>query len=230
MSPRPHDVGRDVRRRWGERAAPPLLPGEQVLWQGAPVWRSVARRVFRVPVVAGYFVLLTLVDMAIIRAHEGPGWPAAAASVPTVLSGGACVLVLLALSWGVGRTTSYILTTERVILQFGMALPATLSIPLHRIAASSARLRRDGTGDIALHLKERGGLGFAKLWPHVRPWRFRAPEPMLRDLPHAGALTPLLCRALAACEAARHGGGNRPLGEGATVSPQARPVAAALPA
>lgn len=190
-------------RRWGERDLPDLLPGERILWQGKPAWRSVARRVFRWPLVAGYFTVLTLVDMAIIRAHEGPGWPVVDAAKPTVLSGVACVLVLLGLAWAVGRTTTYVLTTQRVVMLFGVALPSMLSIPLHRVAATSARVRRDHTGDIALRLKEGEGLTFAKLWPHVRPWRLGRTEPMLRDLVQVGAVAPLLCRALAACDAGR---------------------------
>lgn len=189
-------------RRWGERPLPDLAPGERLLWRGAPAWRSVARHVFHLRAVAAYFVLLTLADMAITRVYEGPGQAVLQAALPTALSGGACVLILAGLAWAVGRTTSYVLTTQRVVMQFGVALPATLSIPLHRIVASSVRVRRDHTGDIALRLSERGSLTVPKLWPHARPWRFGAPEPMLRDVPHVGAVAPLLCRCLAEANAA----------------------------
>ena len=175
-----------------------MAPGERLLWQGAPEWRSVARHVFHVPAVALYFAALTLVDMLIIRVNEGGGWPVAQAAVPTLLGGCACVLILGALSWAAGRTTRYTLTTRRVVMQFGLALPATLVVPLHRITASAVRVRGDGTGDISLRLQPGGGVTFAKLWPHVRPWRLRSPEPMLRDLRHAAVVAPMLCRALAA--------------------------------
>ena len=191
-----------ARRRWAERALPPLAPDERLLWRGAPAWRSVARHVFHAPLVAAYFILLTLADMAITRVSDGMGWPVVHAAVPTVISGAGCVLILLALSWAVERTTNYVLTTERIVLQFGIALPATLSIPLHRIAGSAARVRRDHTGDIALRLKEQGKLSVPKLWPHVRPWSLRAAEPMLRDIPRVGELAPLLCRVLSANQAA----------------------------
>lgn len=191
-----------AKRRWGERALPTSTPDERMIWRGAPAWRSVAKHVFRVPLVAAYFVVLTLVDMAITRFYEGPGWPVVHSAVPTVISGVGCVMILLALSWAVERTTNYVLTTERIVMQFGIALPATLSIPLHKVAASSARVRRDHTGDIALRLKEEGKLSVAKLWPHVRPWSLWAPEPMLRDIPRAGEVAPLLCRVLAAGHAA----------------------------
>ena len=186
------------RRRWGERPFPPLAPDERVVWQGAPAWRSVARHVFHVRAVGCYFAALTLVDMAIVRLHEGGGWPVVQAAKPTVLTGGACLLILLALAWATRRTTRYVLTTRRIVMQFGIALPATLVLPLHQIAASSARVRGDHTGDIALRVKPGGEVSFAKLWPHVRPWRFRRPEPMLRDIARVAVVAPLVCRALAA--------------------------------
>lgn len=191
-------------RRWGERAPPPLAPGERLLWQGAPAWRPVARRVFHVRTVAFYFAGLTLVDMAITRASEGGGWPVVRSAAPTVLTGAACLLILLALAWATARTTRYALTTKRIVMQFGVALPATLVIPLHEVAATAARVHRDGSGDIALRLKPCGAVTLPKLWPHARPWRFRNPEPMLRDLPDAGAMAPLICRALATHAQPRH--------------------------
>jgi len=45
---------------------------------------------------------------------------------------------------------------------------------------------------------------FIKLWPHVRPWRFRSPEPMLRDISRVAIVAPLLCRRLAASAEIAH--------------------------
>jgi len=42
------------------------------------------------------------------------------------------------------------------------------------------RENADGSGDIAFELRGSGRVGFVYLWPHVRPWRFRDPQPMLR--------------------------------------------------
>ena len=41
-------------------------------------------------------------------------------------------------------------------------------------------------------------IAYAKLWPHARPWRLGSAEPMLRDLPDAAVVGPLLSRMLAA--------------------------------
>ena len=36
-----------------------------------------------------------------------------------------------------------------------------------------------------LRLKGNDRLAYTHLWPHVRPWRFAHPEPMLRAVPEA---------------------------------------------
>ena len=192
-------------RRWGLPAVLPLAPGERVLWHGAPAWKGVARRVYRIPVVVAYFAGLTLLNMAINRLAEGGGWPVVRGGAPTALMGVGCVLILAALAWTVRRTTRYTLTTRRMILQYGVALPATLVIPLHRIASSAVRVHADHTGDVALGLfpGERLGVPYFKLWPHARPWQMRAPQPMLRGVPQAAMLAPLLTQALTACADAK---------------------------
>jgi hypothetical protein len=179
------------------------MPGERILWQGAPSVRGVLRRVFHARVVALYFALLLLADLAAIRLHHLGRLAALRGGVPVVLTAVAVLAILAAFAWGIGRTTRYTVTDRRVVLQFGLALPATLVLPMHRIAAASVRVRADHTGDIPLRLYPGERVGFAKLWPHVRPWHLGQPQPMLRDVPQAAATVTLLCRALTAAAAAR---------------------------
>lgn len=41
------------------RGLPGMLPpGEQIVWQGSPQWRALARGAFRTRLVMGYFALL----------------------------------------------------------------------------------------------------------------------------------------------------------------------------
>ncbi len=185
-------------KSWGVPKPVRLVPGERVIWRGAPGWRSVALRVFHVRLVAGYFVLLTLADMVQTRFEQLGRLAALRAAVPGTLTGAGALLILLALAWATGRTTRYTVTDQRIVMQFGLALPATLSLPLHRIAAAGLRVRDDHVGDIALRLWPGERIGFSKLWPHVRPWRFGAPEPMLRDVPRVATIAAPLCRAIAA--------------------------------
>ena len=174
----------------------PLADGERVLWQGGPQWRHIATNLLHIRVVAGYFAALTLLDIGIIRHAEGPGLAALAAAVPTLVSGGACVAVLAALAFAIGRTTRYTLTTRRVVMQFGVALPATLMLPLHRIAQAGVRVRGGHEGDLTLRLYPGESVGYIKLWPHARPWRLRTAEPMLRDIPRVAEVAVRLGHAL----------------------------------
>ena len=56
------------------RGLPGLLPaGEEILWQGAPAWQSLARSAFRTRLVAGYFLLLAAWALAsAIVTDSGP--------------------------------------------------------------------------------------------------------------------------------------------------------------
>ncbi len=60
------------------------------------------------------------------------------------------------------------------------------------------RLYPDGSGDIPLLLNGPTRMGFTLLWPHVRPWRLRQVQPMLRAVPDAARVATMLSRALAA--------------------------------
>lgn len=192
-----------ARRRRGP-APVRLAPGEHLLWQGGPSWQAIAARVFHVRLIVAYFAVLILSDMIAARLHHMGRAAALSAGVPGLLTGAVATLILVVLASAMGRTTRYTVTTRQVVMQFGVGLPATLVLPLHRIAAASVRVRADHAGDISLRLFPGDRIGFAKLWPHVRPWHLAAPEPMLRDVPQAATVAAPLCRALAvAAEASR---------------------------
>ncbi len=174
-----------------------LLPGEQILWEGRPDWRSLARNVTRAGWAAGYFATLLVWNGLQDRiAGKGP-FEAMVSAVPLLVSGTLVVAVCLGLAYAMARTTRYTLTTERCILRYGVALSGTLSIPLRRIASVSvaAGTRADAAGDIPLKLKPGSGLRYIKLWPHARPGRYSRPEPMLRGVPNAVGLAAMLSHA-----------------------------------
>lgn len=182
---------------------PERLPGgETVLWQGAPRWRSLARRAFHVRLVALYFVALAAWSGASAAADgAGPGtlamdalWLALVASIP--------IGTLLAVSVLAARTTLYTVTDRRLVLRVGVALPMAVNIPLGAVRSAGLRRCADGTGDILLSLLPAHRVSFVALWPHVRPWRFSKPQPLLRGLPDAEAAAQALATALAASTAA----------------------------
>lgn len=111
--------------------------------------------------------------------------------VPAILA----VAVLSALAWAFARAALYTVTSKRVVLQFGVALPMTLNIPLDKISGAALKSYRDGSGDIPLTLNENKA-SFLLLWPHARPWQLSAAQPMLRAVPDAAHVAAKLAEAL----------------------------------
>ena len=77
-----------------------------------------------------------------------------------------------------------------------MALQITMNLPFGEIVSADLRLGRRATGDIPLAVRDTRRVGYAVLWPHVRPWRFTRPEPMLRAVPGAERVATLLATAM----------------------------------
>jgi hypothetical protein len=179
---------------------PERLPAnEHILWQGSPDVGATARRVFHIRKVAFYFALL-------LAAHV----------VNLLWSGSSSAKVLMSLSWllplavfGLGavyllawmtaKTTVYTLTDKRIVMRVGIVLTITFNLPLS--ALTSAGLNRydktapEGAGDITLALGDQVRIAWFQLWPHARPWRFNKPEPMLRAVPNAQAVSDQLSAA-----------------------------------
>jgi hypothetical protein len=165
-----------------------LPPGERILWQGRPDWKRMARAAFHVPLVVGYFAVLT--GVAVVSG----GMTGIAL---TLLAGLAGTGILALLAWAMARSTIYTLTNERLVFRFGVAVPMCVNIPLKKVATVRLNERADGSGDIALALLGPERAGYFLLWPHVRPWRLGQPEPMLRALADVRAPAALLSRAMA---------------------------------
>ncbi len=177
------------------RGLPGDLPaGETLLWQGAPDFRRLARDAFHVRLVAAYFAVLlawAVID-ALAESTTSPIGIALTAGLAAV-----CLGLLYGLAWLSARTTVYSITSKRVVMRFGMALPKAVNLPFARIATAQLALNDDGTGDLALALTDKG-LGYAAMWPHARAWRLAQPEPSLRSLPDAAMVAALLAEACAA--------------------------------
>lgn len=171
------------------RGLPGLLPpGEHIIWQGAPDMHVFARRGMHVRWVAGYFGVLALYN-ALQGSLFGLGL--------TLLAGTACVFMLYLFAWGVARTSVYTLTNKRIVLRVGVALSACVNVPLKSMATASLRPLDAGHGDVAVSL-DGGRIAYAFLWPHVRPWKLKSPEPMLRSVADAENVARLLAAARAA--------------------------------
>lgn len=176
----------------------PLPEGEVVLWQGSPAVASLARDALHMRLVAMYFGLAAAIEIAVAWSA---GWSRSdtLASLGVLAASAGAVLGLLWIFAAlVRRTTVYTVTTRRVVMRIGVALPMTLNIPFAIVQSAGLRLDADGTGDIPLTLGGSGRIAFIHLWPHARPWKLGRPEPMLRSVPDARQVAAILSRALGA--------------------------------
>jgi hypothetical protein len=168
---------------------------EQVLWQGRPTVGGLARSLFHIRAVMGYFAVLAAWNLASMHAD---GFRANAAfisalwvAVPAIVAAG----VIYAMAWLLAATTHYSITNKRVIMRIGVALPIALSLPLRRICSADVKLNADGSGDIPLALGEQK-LAYLLIWPHARPWRMKRSQPMMRSVQDAAHVATVLAQAL----------------------------------
>ncbi|MEM0952700.1 MAG: photosynthetic complex putative assembly protein PuhB [Pseudomonadota bacterium] len=167
-----------------EYGLPEHLPmDEKILWQGTPEFRTLARRVFRLRLVGIYFIALFGIHMTLqYESGLGLGTQLLSNSWMLVLASVA-MLLLAGLALAYARTTVYTITSKRIVMRFGVALPMVINIPLPLVQSADKRRFEDGSGDIILSLKNSKTVSYLILWPNVNPWSFLPPKPTLRSLP-----------------------------------------------
>ena len=162
---------------------PDFLPeGETMVWQGRPTVAAMARRVFFIPHLALYFGLL-IAGHTVYRLMEGVS--AAQVMGTFVWQAGLAATVLVLLAWlarSYAASVMYTLTSERLVIRSGVALPMMVNIPIAQITAADMRVYRDGTGDIVLTPVADRKLHWVLLWPNVSAWYSRPIRPLLRGL------------------------------------------------
>ncbi len=169
------------------RGLPGELPGdEHILWQSGPDWKAHAKAALHIRMTALYFGGIVL--WAAVR---GDSNTAIGVSVLGAIAVGLFVLY----AWGVARTTVYTLTNKRLVLRIGVALNKCVNIPLAEIESAKLKMLPAGHGNIVLQLKGAPRLGYLMLWPHVRSLRIFSPEPMLRAIPDAQAVSAMVFEA-----------------------------------
>jgi hypothetical protein len=174
----------------------PLPVGERVIWQGKPSFKGLALRSFHIREVSIYFGALLLWRLWSDRSHGLPAGEAVVSALWLIAPAISAIGVLAGLAWLFQRAACYTITSKRILFQFGVALPMTMNVPLGRIASAALKTYRDGSGDIPLKLLDDGRASYLLLWPHNRPWRLRAPEPMLNSIPDAAGVAAKLAEAL----------------------------------
>lgn len=200
---------------------PERLPaGEALLWQGSPQWQGLAVSAFHARKVAIYFGLLLIWLVASAWSDGAPVSDMIATATWTAGLGLAAVGILAGLAFLYARGTIYTLTSKRIVIRTGLALPVTLNLPLALVETASVGKRSGASGSIALTIAKPNRIAWLVLWPNVRPWTFNHPQPLLRCLADVDAVVPMLARALEAA-----GGSQRLAAPPRTVAmPQGAPV------
>jgi hypothetical protein len=108
------------------------------------------------------------------------------------------VALLTLFAYLVARTTLYTVTTRRVVIRFGIALPMTIQVAYPMIESAGVTVWSNGAGDVAITLLPTQRIGYLILWPHARPWKFTKAQPSFRSIKDAAAVSQILGRALAA--------------------------------
>ncbi len=188
-----------------EKLLPADIPvGERVLWHGRPDPVSHFRRAFRADYVAAYFAIMTLWNLASGSADEGLAFGLLSAA-KTIAAGVVALGILGFLAWLSARTTLYIVTSRRVVMKVGIALPIFFNLPFNEITSAGVRVYKDGTGDINMMLTPERRIAYIHLWPHAKPFGINKPEPALRSVPDAAELSAVFGRALIAAANERNG-------------------------
>ena len=169
----------------GDPMGTPALD-ERVLWKGRPNLPVLTRTAFHMGGFAIYMAAMVLLALV---------WGNSESAVFLAGLGVVGAVVIQLIAWRSAKSTLYILTDVRLIMRIGMAVEARINIPLKHIEAAHLHMRGSQYGDIALELGGERLLGYALLWPHVRPFRVARPQPMLRALPDAKEFAKLLADA-----------------------------------
>jgi len=175
----------------------PLPPGERILWQGAPRGWSFLKQIFHPQFLLLYVTALVGWCLA-AGLRDGDMLHASIAAAKFAGLSGAALALLAGIARLQAGSTTYTITSRRVVLTFGAALDKTLQIPFTSIAAAGVRAHADGTADLVLTLRPDQRANYLLLWPNARPWKFYPAEPMLRAVPHGEDVALILGRALAA--------------------------------
>ena len=179
-----------------------LMPGvpaglpkeEDILWQGKPQAMALAREAYKINWIAAYMLVVVVWRAGGAYADGGTA---------LMLATGLPYLILAIAAYGViylffndtATTEIYTITSARVIMRVGAALPVTYTIPFLRIATARLDLKPGGTGTIAMEITEGVRLSFAVLWPHLRPGFAKHTQPAFRCIPDAQNVARLLADA-----------------------------------
>lgn len=181
------ELENDGPKAFGDRIGTPA-PEEKVLWKGRPSLGLLARSAFHAHKAGAYMGALSVI--ALVTGNTNAALVAAGLGV-------VLVALLYVLAWATARSTLYILTDARLIMRIGVAIETRINVPLKQVKAAHLRPRGKGHGDIAFEVHGERLLSTLLLWPHVRPYQYKMPQPMLRAVPEVAHVAQLVAAARA---------------------------------
>ena len=126
--------------------------GEVILWQGRPSSALVARHLLKVRWIVGYFLILaSWAVLAGLNDAQPVGGIVFSVAVLTALAGVLIGMIEL-FAWAVEKTTLYTITTERVVIRFGVAISMTLNLPYRQVDGVALAGLGEKAGMIAIAL------------------------------------------------------------------------------
>jgi Bacterial PH domain len=180
-----------------KQGLPEVLPqGERLLWQGQPDWRSLAVSAFHVRKVMIYFAALAILQ-GVARLADGATLAKGAQPFLWFIPMGLVATgILILVARLCAYTTTYTLTTKRVVMKIGMALPVTFNIPFKQIDGAFVGHLANGTGDLCFRFGGKDKIAYLLLWPHARRWHFSKPQATFRAIPNVDHVANLAASSL----------------------------------
>jgi hypothetical protein len=175
----------------------PLPAGEQLLWQGSPSFKGLALRAYHVRKVIVYFLGLAAWRVAVGLIYSQPRHDVLVSCLLLVVMACLAAAVLCTLAYCSSRSTVYTITSRRVLLRHGIAVPMTLNVPFKSIDGAGVKVFSNGSGDIALTVAKDQRVGYLITWPHLRPGYITRPQPSFRALGDVETAARILGQALA---------------------------------
>jgi hypothetical protein len=161
---------------------PESLPAsEKVLWQGSPCAWLIARRIFFLPHLFFYFLIVSCLALG-VNSEVLTLKDILIKFLSYMSLGMVAIFLLIAISYLISSTTVYSVTDKRVVFRIGIVLNLSLNIPFGKIETAACKVYPDKSGDISLNLVPDNKIAYLHLWPHCRPWFFSSPRPRLSCL------------------------------------------------
>ncbi|MEO0465000.1 MAG: photosynthetic complex putative assembly protein PuhB [Pseudomonadota bacterium] len=179
------------------KGMPEHLPdGETILWQGKPSTVALALNAFRLRWIIGYFIAMTVFRLANLSSNEAGASEFAGVMTSSLVFGLVSVALIFVLSFAMSRAAIFTVTNQRVVLRYGAAIRKYVNVPFSQMRGAQLKRKSARVGDISMQLDGPGQPPYLHLWPFVRPFEYSRPQPMMRGIEDADAVSQILARAV----------------------------------